>query len=310
MGDSRFGYNNDFVSFVQTGPDEGLLTVNFEYISGKTWMQTYETVMGGSLPFGSVQQRLAESGGGIDALTLTDESLKADIQAIAKAGSIVQGIGVIAIRRRNGVWERNPSSVDRRITGISGLEDGRYLRATGPAVAVFQKVNKLGYEDQLGDRIIGTFQNCAGGTTPWGTALSAEENFQDQVPEPVMADGSSMNPSETPFVLTETKVDGRGNPFGLAGNKYGWMVEVDPANPNDYGTKHTWLGCYRHEAVAFFAETGKKLAVYSGCDRRGGHLYKFVSQDTVKNLTDKANSTLMTDGMLYGAKLNAYSTGR
>jgi secreted PhoX family phosphatase len=55
------------------------------------------------------------------------------------------------------------------------------------------------------------------------------------------------------------------------------MVEVDPANPDDYGTKHTWLGRFRHEAVAFLAQTVQPLAVYSGCDRRGGHVYKFVS---------------------------------
>jgi hypothetical protein len=67
------------------------------------------------------------------------------------------------------------------------------------------------------------------------------------------------------------------------------MVEVDPANPNDYGTKHSWLGRFRHEAVAFLARAGKPLAVYSGCDRRGGHLYKFVSQDNVLNVKDKTN---------------------
>lgn len=134
-------------------------------------------------------------------------------------------------------------------------------------MAVFTKANKTGYEDNLGDRIIDTFQNCAGGMTPWGTVLSAEENFQDQVPEPVMADGSSLNPSETPFSISTKSVDGRANVFGLAGNKYGWMVEIDPANPNDYGTKHTWLGRYRHEAFGIRAVADKKLAVYSGCDR-------------------------------------------
>ena len=41
-----------------------------------------------------------------------------------------------------------------RVTGISRLDDrDRMLKSTG-----------VGYEDNLGDRIIGTFQNCAGGT--------------------------------------------------------------------------------------------------------------------------------------------------
>ncbi|MEO0377695.1 MAG: alkaline phosphatase PhoX, partial [Cyanobacteria bacterium P01_A01_bin.17] len=74
--------------------------------------------------------------------------------------------------------------------------------------------------------------------------------------------------------------------------------------------KHTWLGRYRHEAVAVRAVKGKKLAVYSGCDRRGGHLYKFVSQDNIYKVDDKANSGLLEQGMLYGAKLNPDGTGQ
>lgn len=311
VGESRFGYNNDFVSLVEAGRNQGYLSVNFEYISGKTWMETYPQVIGATLPFEQVKQALASRDGKIDAFTLAqDDPLKQQIEAIAKEGLIDQGIGVLTMRQTNGSWERAPSAQDRRITGISGLEDGRYLKATGAAVAVFTKSKKLGYDDQLGDRIIGTLQNCAGGTTPWGTILSAEENFQTQVPEPVMADGSSMDPKEVPFLLNEKKVDGRGNPFGLAGNKYGWMVEVDPANAEDYGTKHTWLGRYRHEAVAVRAVAGKKLTVYSGCDRRGGHLYKFVSQDPVSKVKDKTNSRLLEQGMLYGARLNPDGTGQ
>jgi hypothetical protein len=221
------------------------------------------------------------------------------------------GLSVISIRREaSGKWVRTNSKADRRITGISGLEDGRYLKATGPAVALFRKTNVKGYTDKLGDRIIGTFNNCAGGTTPWGTVFSAEENFQNFVPEVVNADGSSLDPGKKTFFVDAEETVGLGNVFGLAGNKYGWMVEVDPANPNDYGTKHTWLGRYRHEAVGIRAETGKKLAFYSGCDRRSGHLYKFISKGTVSNLKDKANSRLLQDGMLYAAKFNSDGTGQ
>lgn len=312
VGDSRFGYNNDYISFVETGANEGFLTVNFEYISGKAWMENYSEVVGKSLPLAEVKAVAAKSDGKINAFALPENSsLKNQIQEISKEGLIDQGIGVISVRRnQNGSWERTYSNADRRITGISGLEDDRALYATGPATAVFTKPNKMGYEDNQGNRIIGTFQNCAGGTTPWGTVLSAEENYQDQVFEPVMADGSSFDPSNAPFVLTDDTVDGRANVFGLAGNKYGWMVEVDPANPNDYGKKHTWLGRFRHEAVGVRVVPNQQLAFYSGCDRRGGHLYKFVSQDTVKTVTDKNNSRLLEEGMLYGAKFNPDGTGR
>ncbi|PSF37104.1 phosphatase [Aphanothece hegewaldii CCALA 016] len=312
VGDSRFGYNNDYLSFIETKPNEGYLTINFEYISGQTWMKTYEKVIGKTLPFTEVKSTLAANQGEINAFALSDsDPLKTKIKEISKEGLIDLGIGIISIRRnKDGKWERTFSDRDRRITGISGLEDQRYLKSTGPSVAVFTKSNKLGYEDQLGSKIIGTFQNCAGGTTPWGTVFSAEENFQDQVYDPVMADGTSFNPSAKPFFINDVEIDGRGNVFGLASNKYGWMVEVDPANPNDYGTKHTWLGRYRHEAVGFRVEKGKPLAVYSGCDRRGGHLYKFVSKDFIRNPKDKQNSQLLERGMLYGARFNPDGTGK
>lgn len=318
VGDSRFGYNNDYLSFVETAPGEGFLTVNFEYISGGTWLQTYADVIGNELAFTEVIAAAASTEGEIDVATLADDDpLKTQITAIAKEALIDQGLGVISIRRdANGRWMRTYSAADRRITGVSGLEDGRYLSATGPATAVFTKPTKMGYEDNLGARIIGTFQNCSGGTTPWGTVLSAEENFQDQVYEPVMPDGSAYNPSQKPFVINAGEVDGkagevdgRGNVFGLAGNKYGWMVEIDPANPNDYGVKHSWLGRFRHEAVGVRAEANRKLAVYSGCDRRGGHVYKFVSSGTVSDPKDKANSQLLADGRLYAAKFNPDGSG-
>jgi secreted PhoX family phosphatase len=124
-----------------------------------------------------------------------------------------------------------------------------------------------------------------------------------------MADGTSLDPSQKKFSQSEGELNGLGNVFGLAGNKYGWMVEIDPANADDYGTKHTWLGRYRHEAVGIRAEAGKNLVFYSGCDRRGGHLYKFVSKGMIKDPQDKSNSKLLESGMLYAAKFNEDGTG-
>ena len=312
VGDSRFGYNNDHLAFVETQPNEGYLTVNFEYISAIPWMQSFEPVIGKSLPFEAVKTALAAAGeAGVDAHKLPDtDPLKQQIQAICKEAMTDLGIGVISVRQDpSGKWIRTHSPADRRITGISGLADGRYLKASGPATAVFRKPQVLGYSDGLGDKIIGTFNNCAGGATPWGTVFSAEENIQDFVPDAVKADGSSMPPSDKAFLIDAEGVNGTGNPFGLAGNKYGWIVEVDPANPSDYGTKHTWLGRYRHEAVGVRVEAGKPLAFYSGCDRRGGHLYKFVSTASVTDPKAKANSALLSDGMLYAAKFNPDGTG-
>ncbi|WP_324281688.1 alkaline phosphatase PhoX [Cyanobacterium aponinum UTEX 3221] len=309
VGDSRFGYNNDYVAFVETNPNEGYLVVNFEYVSSTPWLQGYEQVLQKSLPQEvlSALHSARENRQGLNIFALPDDnSAKILFQEFFGELLTDQGLGVISIRRNgDGKWERTYSEQDRRITGISGWRDNRYLQVTGPAKSVFLKKKGLGYTDDKGELIIGTFANCAGGVSPWGTVFSAEENFQTQVPEVVMADGTSFSPESLPI----NGFSGQGNPFGLAGNKYGWMVEVDPANKNDYGTKHTWLGRFRHEAVAIRAEANQPLAVYSGCDRTGGHLYKFISTGTVVDPQDKGNSKLLQEGMLYVAKMNPDGSG-
>jgi uncharacterized protein len=313
LGDSRFGYNNDYLSFLETTPNQGYLAMNFEYISAIPWLQSYEAVLKQKLPLAEVQAAVKNAGDkGIDAFTMADgDPLKEQIRHIAQEALIDQGIGVMSLRKTpQGNWERTYSKVDRRITGISGLKDQRYLTCTGPAKQVFLKTKGQGYLDKLGDRIIGTFGNCAGGTTPWGTVLSGEENFQNQVAEAIYADGTPFSPSTKRFFINDEELFGQGNILGLAGHKYGWIVEIDPANPNDYGTKHTWMGRYRHEAVGVRAEAGKPLAFYSGCDRKGGHLYKFVSRDQVKNPKDRQNSRLLEQGILYVAKFNPDGTGK
>jgi secreted PhoX family phosphatase len=312
VGNGRFGYNNDYLALRILNPQQALLTVNFEYISALPWRQAFAAVVGKPLPYQAVVEGLKSSGGKLDASQLpSNDPLRGQIQELAREALIDQGLGVIRLRRQaDGGWQRDPGPEDRRITGLAGLNDpSQRLRSSGPAVAVFQQRQRQGYNDGLGDRIIGSFGNCAGGTTPWGTVLSAEENFQSQVPEAVYADGSSFPPAARPFLCTEKELNGLGNPFGLAGNKYGWMVELNPADPTDPGTKHTALGRFRHEAVAVKAEAGQPLVVYSGCDRRGGHLYKFISQGQVSDPRDPANSALFAKGTLYGAVLQADGTG-
>ena len=310
VGDSRFGYNNDYVALIETSPNEGYLVVNFEYVSPTPWLQGYDSVIGKAIDGDVIKilQDAAKNRQGLNIFGMADnQSIKTKFQNFYGEILTDQGIGIISVRRnQDGKWQRTYSKEDRRITGISGWKDGRYLGITGPAKAIFTKGKGLGYIDKLKDKVIGTFGNCAGGTSPWGTVFSAEENFQSYVPEAVMADGTAFAPESSPVSI----FSGQGNPFGLAGNKYGWIVEVDPTNANDYGTKHTWLGRYRHEAVAIRAEANQPVVFYSGCDRTGGHLYKFVSQDKVVNPQDKGNSKLLEEGMLYVAQMEADGTGK
>jgi len=313
LGDSRVGYNNDFLALTPQGPDRALLTINFEYISERPWLAGFAEVVGQPLPWSELLEALSSRGGRIDctALAATDP-LWPLLRGVADQAMTDLGIGVASLAAApGGGWLRQPGPLDRRITGLSGLSrPEQRLKVSGPAAAVFRRRQRLGYDDGLADRVIGTFANCAGGTTPWGTVLSAEENFQSYVCEPVFADGSSLHPRERPLVCRQGDLDGLGNVYGLAGNKYGWMVEIDPADRDDPGTKHTALGRFRHEAVAVRAVEKEPLVVYSGCDRRGGHLYRFVSSGLVRNRLDKGNSALFSQGRLEAARFNADGSGR
>ena len=221
LGHGRFGFNNDYLAFQPQTTNQGVLTVNFEYISAKSWCAGFEEVMGFSLPFRALIDELSRRGGSIDAGSLpAGDGLLANVMAVARAALMDLGIGVATIERNaEGRWLHQSGELDRRITGLSGWQKSEEkLRTSGPASAVFRRQQRMGYNDGLGDRVIGTFANCAGGQTPWGTVLSAEENFQNQVVEAVFADGSSPSPADCPFRFDGERLEGLGNPFGMAGN--------------------------------------------------------------------------------------------
>ena len=308
----RFGFNNDYLAFQSLPGDRALLSVNFEYISPQIWAAGYGEAVGIPLPLDTLKQALASRGGSVDGASLApDDPLRPLIEAVAQAAMADLGIGVLELEQASAGWRRiHGSRYERRIDGLTGFsQPERALRCSGPAAAVFRQGEPLGYRDGLGERIIGTFANCAGGSTPWGTVLSAEENFQSQVSEAVHADGSASSPAARPFRWDGTRLDGLGNPFGLAGNKYGWMVELDPREPNTAAVKHSLLGRFRHEAVAVVARSGEPLVVYSGCDRHGGHVYRFVSEGLVGDPADRTNSQLFGAGRLEVARFNADGSG-
>jgi secreted PhoX family phosphatase len=307
LADGRFGFNNDYLALTELDDNRALLSVNFEYISPLTWAAGFGEAVGTPLPLAPVQQALAARGGSIDVSVLpATDPLLALVRQVARAAMADLGIGVLELEASpGGGWRRvRGSRFERRIDGLTPIG------CSGPAAAVFRHPAPLGHRDGQGTAIRGTFANCAGGTTPWGTVLSAEENFQSQVSEAVFADGSATAPGQRPFRWDGNRLDGLGNPFGLPGNHYGWMVEFDPRRPQQPAVKHSWLGRFRHEAVAVVATAGAPLIVYSGCDRHGGHLYRFVSDGLVSDPKDPANGRLLEQGRLEVARLEPGGGGR
>ncbi len=143
------------------------------------------------------------------------------------------------------------------------------MRLTGPAASI-----------DGGPEAIGTLGNCSGGQTPWGTALSCEENFQDY-------------PAAPPV--------GYGWDAAIYGKRhYGWVVEVDPFDKNSVPRKHTALGRFRHENVAIRVGDDGTVVAYMGDDKADSCVYKFVADR--KYTGNRAEDLLILEsGKLYAA---------
>jgi uncharacterized protein len=127
---------------------------------------------------------------------------------------------------------------------------------------------------------IGTFANCSGGFTPWGTILSCEENVENF------------------YESDPNKGYGWSRYYSFDPKHYGWVVEIDPKTKR--AKKLTSLGRFAHE-VALFERSNKGHAViYLSDDAEGECLYKFIS----KNKIDSGdNSKLLHEGELFVASL-------
>jgi secreted PhoX family phosphatase len=162
-----------------------------------------------------------------------------------------------------------------------------------------------------------TFGNCSGGVTPWGSVLTAEENYQDYVQDAVDARGEF--PAESAYGVRVPEGDARtGLPeyfrgLGAAceppldGRDFGWICELDPAR----GTlrKLQRLGRFRHENAAVRCRAGEALVVYQGDDRRGGHLWRYESAGLARDPRDGGNAGLLDEGTLFVARFAADGTG-
>ena len=269
-----FGDNNDGMALFTDG-DRDILAVNNEYTNRR-------------VIYGNRESELPE----------TNDDLE--------KGKAAHGVTVVEIDRRDGKWNVvQDSPVNRRITADTPME------ITGPARG--HELMKTA-ADPTGSTSLGTWNNCGNGRTPWGTYLACEENFNGYF--------SSSDESFQPG--RRMKRYGIGNKdwgYGWARqderfdiskhpnepNRAGYVVEIDPFDPDSTPKKRTALGRFKHENAEVVIANSGHIVVYMGDDERGEFIYRFVSEG--KYNTGADNSALLESGALYVARFDDDMTG-
>jgi secreted PhoX family phosphatase len=228
------------------------------------------------------------------------------------------GVSVVEIELVANRWRSvMDSPLNRRITPTTEIN------TDGPASGHERLRTR---EDPEGLRILGTVNNCGGGQTPWGTYLTAEENFHGY------------------FWTDEKGPDGRRLTRGLGGaqrrgyerygvpgnwynwgrfherfnvdrernepNRFGWIVEIDPLDPESTPVKHTALGRFRHEGAELIINKDGRAVVYSGDDGPFEYVYRFVSKGAFRPADKVHNMRLLSEGTLSVARFEGDGTLR
>ncbi|MFI9641297.1 PhoX family protein [Micromonospora sp. NPDC051925] len=282
----QFGYNNDFVGVLPLDRrgKRALLVVNHEY--------TNEDLMFPGFT-------------GLDNLTV--EQLRTAMAA--------HGMSVVELERVDGTGQWRPVGqgrrpYNRRVTALSTK-----FELTGPAAGSAWLRTAA---DPKGRTVVGTLNNCAGGVTPWGTVLSGEENFNQYF---VGADAApaELKPKFDRYGITTSarypsgsrKWERADERFDLAkhpneAHRFGWIVEIDPFDPESRPRKHTALGRFKHEGANVIVARDGRVVAYMGDDERFDYLYKFVSDKKFMSgdswVARKNNLTLLESGTLYVAQ--------
>lgn len=275
----QFGYNNDHVGYVPLGPGRALLCVNHEYPIAH-------------LMFPGI-------GADGDGATLRAQ-LSLEQCRIEQAAC---GISVVEIARRGRRWEVvQDSPRNRRIT-----TSGTAFAIAGPARGSPRMATAA---DPKAETILGTFGNCAGGVTPWGSYLSGEENI-DEIFSGALEAGHRETRNHRMMGVPSGQIDwGRHDPrfdIGIEpneANRFGWVVEIDPLDPSNAPKKRTALGRFKHEGAETVISADGRLVIYMGDDERFQFLYRFVSRDPVDLRDRKANRDLLDHGTLSVARFD------
>ncbi|WP_372737582.1 PhoX family phosphatase [Neptunomonas sp.] len=220
-----------------------------------------------------------------------------------KKAQAAHGVSIFEVERKNdGHWHYlTESNYNRRITANTEME------LTGAAAGhPLLKTNA----DPSGKKVLGTFNNCSNGETPWGTYLTCEENFNGYFAAP----GAEMDKRQKRYGLKADKNKYQWHTFDPRfdmsqepnePHRHGWVVEIDPMDPTSTPKKRTALGRFKHENAAVTLADNGHIVVYLGDDERGEHLYKFVSKNRYNPDNKAANRDLLEDGTLFVARFNA-----
>jgi secreted PhoX family phosphatase len=194
--------------------------------------------------------------------------------------------------------------------GLSIVE----IRCDGPAWQVMRPspyARLITRADPTGRRVIGTLNNCAGAVTPWGAVLSAEENFHGYFTGNPDRSSEAVNHAryriaEKPYFrwsLTDARFNVEEEPNEP--NRFGWVVEIDPYNPQSAPKKRTALKRFAHEGASTALNHDGPFAVYSSDDWVFEYVYRFVSERKVDPDNRGANRGLLDRGTLSVARFDA-----
>jgi uncharacterized protein len=90
-------------------------------------------------------------------------------------------------------------------------------------------------------------------------------------------------------------------------NGQGWVVEIDPFDPNSTPKKRTALGRFAHEGCVFAPpQRGQPIAFYMGDDAQNEYVYKFVTKARYQK---GMGGDMLDEGTLYAARFNDDGTG-
>lgn len=245
-----------------------------------------------------------------DVLLFTDGTAGWNATKTAKSQN-AHGVSIIEVTKQGrgkpagssgGEWRVvRPSNYARRITGQTPIDMG------GPAAGDDRLRTSA---DPSGTHVLGTINNCAMGFTPWGTYLACEENFNGYFRKtgtrtPLEVRYGIGATSAYQWYTTDTRFDA--NIEANEAHRFGWVVEIDPFDPDSVPVKRTALGRFKHEGAWVQEARDGRVVVYSGDDEQFEYIYRYVSRLPWREARRQGINPL-DDGTLYVAKFLADST--